>query len=603
MTLFGRYNLVRKLAQGGMAEVFLARVDGPKGFQKKCVVKRILPEYSSDARFVEMFLSEARIAAELNHPNIVQIFDFGEVDGTYFIAMEFIDGPNLRTLSGALRALEDPLSLSIAARIVSLAAEGLHFAHELRDEQRRPTNLVHRDISPDNLLTSRTGHIKVVDFGIAKGAHQPSLTRSGMVKGKLAYMAPEQLDSAPLDRRADIFALGVVLYELVTGVLPFENTSEMSIMRAILSPEPLLRAKTRRADLPEELDAIIARCLEKDREARYANCRELQQALELFIQNEGKAVGADDIAAAVTLAFGDEFEPSLPNPIPSDNFGMASTVQRPVLATRAEPADAPESMSRRVPPTQILKEEDHVEASPSPSSAPVPSLVAEVPSAGRRRPAVILGGALLFGVLVALGLAIGKAASREDEVAHQQALSATERALATGSSDMVGAGLERTSPGRAGALERRDSGATNPTDVAAPVGDTVAVGGGVPAGGAVAVGGGVPTGSAVRGGIAAPAGSAVPGGAAAGDASPVSEFDGGSGRGVGMRVGMLAIRVRPYARVFIDGRLIGDTPIPPQRLSIGKHKIQLVNPTLQKDVTLEFNVKAGPNLLKHDLRE
>jgi len=308
----GKYTLIRKLAVGGMAEVFLARADGPMGFQKKVVVKRILPHYVDDPRFVEMFLGEARLAAELSHPNLVQIFDFGEVDGQYFIAMEYIDGPNLRVLNREARTHEGPLSLPLVARIIAQAAEGLHSAHELRDENGRYVNLVHRDISPDNILVSRNGAVKVVDFGIAKAANQPHLTKSGMIKGKMAYMPPEQLAREPLDRRADIFALGIVLYELVTGGMPFDATSEVSIIQAILGQHPLDRVTLHRPDVPPALDAIIARCLEKKPEARYANCRELQQDLERYIQSTGTPVGTAEIAAAVTHFFTPDTEATQP---------------------------------------------------------------------------------------------------------------------------------------------------------------------------------------------------------------------------------------------------------------------------------------------------
>ena len=256
----GKYTLVRKLATGGMAEVVLARSDGPMGFQKKLVVKRILPHFGEDQNFINMFLSEARLAAELNHPNVVQIFDFGQTDGTYYIAMEFIDGPNLRALNKAARETVGPISLPLCARIIALAAEGLGYAHDLKNQAGQPMNLVHRDISPDNVLVSRNGAVKVVDFGIAKASTQPHLTKSGVIKGKLAYMPPEQLAREPLDRRADVFALGVVLYELVCGAMPFDATSEVSIIQAIMGNEPLVRASNKRNDLPPALDTIISKC-------------------------------------------------------------------------------------------------------------------------------------------------------------------------------------------------------------------------------------------------------------------------------------------------------------------------------------------------------
>ncbi|HZX42028.1 MAG TPA: serine/threonine-protein kinase, partial [Myxococcaceae bacterium] len=231
----GKYQLLRKLATGGMAEVFLAKTDGPMGFEKLLVIKRILPHLAEDPQFVEMFLAEAKLAARLNHPNLVQLFDFGEAEGSYFIAMEYIDGATLRLLLARSRDLRSPMSLALGARIVSLAAEGLAYAHDFRDQVTdEPLHLVHRDVSPDNILIGRSGAVKLVDFGIAKARGQNHHTQAGTVKGKVAYMAPEQLRGEPLDRRVDLYALGVVLYELCTGRMPFEASSDASMVRAVL---------------------------------------------------------------------------------------------------------------------------------------------------------------------------------------------------------------------------------------------------------------------------------------------------------------------------------------------------------------------------------
>ncbi|MBE2248199.1 MAG: serine/threonine protein kinase [Myxococcus sp.] len=321
----GKYTLVRKLATGGMAEVFLARSDGPMGFQKKLVVKRILPHFGEDENFINMFLSEARLAAELNHPNVVQIFDFGQADGQYYIAMEFIDGPNLRALNKAARETVGPISLPLCARIIALAAEGLGYAHDLKNQQGQVMNLVHRDISPDNVLVSRTGGVKVVDFGIAKASTQPHLTKSGVIKGKLAYMPPEQLAREPLDRRADIFALGVVLYELVCGAMPFDATSEVSIIQAIMGSDPLVRASNKRTDLPPALDAIISRCIEKDVNKRYASCRELQHDLERYIASTGEVVSVADVGKLVEHLFPEDHEVTLQNVLPPGGLPLDQT--------------------------------------------------------------------------------------------------------------------------------------------------------------------------------------------------------------------------------------------------------------------------------------
>ena len=199
MTPIGKYKLLRLIASGGMAEVYLARQAGAAGFEKLVCLKRILPHLASDRQFVEMFLNEARLAARLDHPNIVSIYDLGEANGNYFIAMEFIDGPSLRAVAKRARERGERLPIAEVVKIVSMAAGGLHYAHDLADAEGKPLGLVHRDISPDNILVHRNGMAKVVDFGIAKAANSSGRTRTGALKGKVAYMPPEQLRGDPLE--------------------------------------------------------------------------------------------------------------------------------------------------------------------------------------------------------------------------------------------------------------------------------------------------------------------------------------------------------------------------------------------------------------------
>jgi serine/threonine-protein kinase len=283
-----------------MAKVYRARAAGPMGFEKTLVVKRILSHLAEDPQFVEMFLSEARLAAQLNHPNIVQIFDFGEAEGSYFLAMEYIDGPNLRALMRRAHALGRPLPLPHCARIIAAACEGLAYAHEYADPATgEPVRLIHRDVSPDNILLARTGAVKVVDFGIAKAANQVHQTRVGTLKGKVPYMAPEQLKNEPLDLRIDVYALGIVLYELVTGRKPYEANSEVALMQAILF-EPFTPLSARRPDVPEPLQRIIEKALAKDREVRYLSCRELQADLEHYLLSSAQSVSAFQLSELIT---------------------------------------------------------------------------------------------------------------------------------------------------------------------------------------------------------------------------------------------------------------------------------------------------------------
>jgi len=288
LALLGKYRLIRKLATGGMAEVFLAKSEGPMGFEKLLVIKRIHPILAEDPKFVEMFLAEAKVAARLNHPAIVQIYDFGQDQDSYYLAMEYIDGPTLRLLIGRAVETDYKVPFTTAAKLVSQACEGLHHAHEFRDPETSAwLGVVHRDVSPENILVSRFGAVKVVDFGIAKAMKANDRTAS--IRGKYAYMAPEQLRGKGFDRRVDIYGLGVVLYEMVTGKKPFDAVGEVATMHAILK-EPIIPLRRRRPDAPAALEQIVERCLEKDPAYRYETCQALQSDLEEFVLHSGAPV-------------------------------------------------------------------------------------------------------------------------------------------------------------------------------------------------------------------------------------------------------------------------------------------------------------------------
>jgi serine/threonine-protein kinase len=297
----GRYALITPIATGGMAQIWLARQLGLHGFEKIVVVKRMVSSVEADPDHIEMFFSEARLAAQLNHPNIVQIFELGEEAGAFFIAMEFVDGESLSSVSREAHRQKHPIPLTMAAQLIAWAAEGLHYAHTQVDAQGRPQSIIHRDVSPQNLLVTYTGGLKVVDFGIAKVASQA--TQSGKLKGKLAYMSPEQGRGESLDARSDVFALGVVLFELVTGGRLFPRAEELEILQRLTTNRPLPHARERNPDLPEALDAIIARALEPHRERRWATARDLQLALEAWVSEFGQRVTALDVAAYLNVLF------------------------------------------------------------------------------------------------------------------------------------------------------------------------------------------------------------------------------------------------------------------------------------------------------------
>ncbi|RYG64795.1 serine/threonine protein kinase, partial [bacterium] len=283
---FGKYTLIRKLATGGMAELFLAIQRSVAGFEKLIVIKRILPSMTQDQAFIDMLLHEARVAATLSHPNIVQIFDVGHVDGAYFIAMEHVHGEDLRSIVRQMKKKgvnEFPLEHAIAI-LIGLSA-GLAYAHDKRDLDNTKLNIVHRDVSPQNLVVAFTGDVKVVDFGIAKSDAKVGDTKSGKLKGKVPYMSPEQARGEPIDHRSDIFAAGVMLFELTTGKRLFKGPSEYETLKLICERDYPLPSNVR-PGYPPELEAIVMRALEKDRDKRFQTAREMQAALEEFARKE-----------------------------------------------------------------------------------------------------------------------------------------------------------------------------------------------------------------------------------------------------------------------------------------------------------------------------
>jgi len=354
MQSLGRYQLLSKLAAGGMAEVYLARTDGPAGFRKTLVVKRILPHLADNESFVEMFLNEARLVAPLNHPNVIQIFELGQAEGTYFLAMELVDGPSVRALAKASRAAHELLPLPVVLKIISHACEGLAYAHDFADESGRPLNLVHRDVSTDNLLLSRSGSVKVADFGIAKAANLPNVTKTGMLKGKITYMAPEHLLGEPLDRRADVFALGVVMHEVLAGAKPFDSTSEVAAMRAILQEAPRRLGETR-LDAPAGLQEILDRALEKDRNNRYPDMRALQSDIESLLIRLGVSVRPLDIGNLVERYF-----------------------PKPPVADKTEESSI-EALEKSLSTAIGIKSDEFAALTPEPAPPPKPAPKAKVP--------------------------------------------------------------------------------------------------------------------------------------------------------------------------------------------------------------------------------
>jgi len=276
---FGKYLLLEKQATGGMAQLYRSKIIGVQGFEKFVAIKQILPHLAEDAELVNSFIHEAKLAALLNHQNIVQIYDFGNLEGSYFITMEYLFGKDLRIVSNKAREADRPIPIEHALFIASRICAGLEYAHNLKDFQGKPLHIIHRDISPQNILITYEGDVKIVDFGIAKAANQSAMTQVGMIKGKVAYMSPEQAAGRPIDHRSDIFSAGILLYEMVTGSRMFKGEDTIQILAKVREAEfePLRSA---RGDLPDKLYAILDRALAKDPENRYSSGGEMQADLE-----------------------------------------------------------------------------------------------------------------------------------------------------------------------------------------------------------------------------------------------------------------------------------------------------------------------------------
>ncbi|MDP3234448.1 MAG: protein kinase [Myxococcales bacterium] len=354
--VLGKYTLLRKLAAGGMAEVFLSRVAGPAGFEKTVVVKRILGHLAEDPSFIAMFLAEAKLAAQLNHPNVVQVFDFGEQGGTWFLVMELIDGLNLRHLFRKAAEKGEYLPIGVALKIAIMALEGLAYAHEFADPSTgEPLALVHRDVSPDNILVGRNGAVKVVDFGIAKAANQTHLTRTGTVKGKFSYMPPEQLQGQPLDKRADVFAMGIVLYELLTARKPFDTSNDAVVVRAILY-ETFVPLRTYRLDAPEALEQILSRALAKDVSQRYADCRAMAVDLEKLLLVRSESATPYEISQLVQRLGGPSTIAIAPTPKPVPSIIAAGAPTLPPFPHGSAPQAATMPMEPTLSPAKTAVE-------------------------------------------------------------------------------------------------------------------------------------------------------------------------------------------------------------------------------------------------------
>ncbi|MDP2340538.1 MAG: serine/threonine-protein kinase [Deltaproteobacteria bacterium] len=394
----GPYEVTELLAAGGMAEIFVGRKTGPGGFEKPLVVKRIHKKLLGDREIEAMFVDEARVQALLDHPHIVQIYDFGEDRGSYFIAMEYIAGATLRWVIDNANAVRRPVPIQHALRIAGDVLCGLHYAHERIDDDGQPLKLIHRDISPVNVLVARSGQAKLCDFGVAKSEIQRVMTRAGIVKGKFRYMSPEQINAEPLDRRADVFAVGCVLWELLVGRRLFDHANEDDVVSAIRGgnyPD----ASDHRPGLPKAIDKILRRALHPNRDKRYRNAREfhltLEEALRLLPAASNSVLVGEYVSAELDGTVAEYSSRTQKRPAPEHDF----------LASGFEMLDPPVPSAPTMislPPQSAVEEADS-----EPHNRPPPTTIGRLIGASLMAPAALFSG-LGVGVEKLVGLVSGK---------------------------------------------------------------------------------------------------------------------------------------------------------------------------------------------------
>jgi serine/threonine protein kinase len=343
---YGPYRLLDRIAVGGMAEVFKAKRSGVEGFEKIVAMKRILPHLSDNKEFVDMFVDEAKMVAGLTHPNIVQIFDLGRIDTSYYIAMEYVHGRDLRTILKRAREKGVPMPQDLCLRIVSLVSSALEYAHRKKDDRGRAMQIVHRDVSPQNILISFEGEVKLTDFGIAKAATKASNTDRGALRGKLLYMSPEQAWGRAMDRRSDLFSLGIVLYEMITGQKPFlGGGTEMSILEMVRQChiEPPRQLNPR---IGESLNAVVTRALGREPDDRYQDAGEMHQALEKVLRERPPPTVADLARFMEKLFDRHEREEAFPEDHPSGEHKSGSGEHRAGTSVLEDEVEAlPDPMS------------------------------------------------------------------------------------------------------------------------------------------------------------------------------------------------------------------------------------------------------------------
>jgi serine/threonine protein kinase len=559
---FGKYVLVEPIAEGGMAEIFRAKTVGAEGFEKEVAIKRILPGMSQDESFVNMFRDEALIASRLKHPNIVEVSDFDLAEGCYYLAMEYVEGKDLRQIANASRKAGTPPSPALCTAIAVEVCKGLSYAHT-RTYKGKPLNIVHRDVTPHNVMVSYNGEVKLMDFGIAKAAMRSTQTQAGLVKGKVSYMSPEQARGLELDGRSDVFALGIVLWEFLTGERLFEGDSDVAVLTAIVSEDTAAPSAYNQAVAPE-LDRIVLKALAKERDQRYPNATAFQQDLTRFLYANLADPEEINLSAFMRGLFREDLHHLLQrqakeSTLKPEDFRQAGITPESV-ARAPEPSSSigtPPPLPQPQPPTRpevFRAEPSRVTGRDRQPS----SLIAREGSTARRAPRASwpwIGLALVLGLACWAGAAVFML-NNGDQPAAGPEVSQPVAAEAGGAADDPGAGPD--APTAAGAGEA--------------------------------------TPSAVMEVITAPEAAAAAGEASAPEApAPAVEppTAGGANRPA---VGWLTLNARPYAKVYWHGQDLGNTPIIDREFPAGTQTLILKKDGQRRRV--EVTVRAGAHVTK-----
>ena len=618
--VFGRYQIIRRLAIGGMGEVFLARQSGVAGFDRLVILKSLLPDLAAQEDFVNQFLDEARVAATLNHPNIVSIYEVGLWNGTYFIAMEYIRGDNLSRLARAAERAKRRMPVDVAAFVVHEAAQALDHAHKACDLHGSPLHIVHRDVSPQNIMVRTDGVTKVVDFGIAKAANRSSRTATGLLKGKVQYMAPEQVMGGLVDGRTDQFALGVVLWELVAGRKLFSGGNDLEILRAVLHTPipPLVEAEP---SCPAELSRIVARMLARDLTQRYPTLADAAVELKAFLDVRGLKNAQQETARFVADTLGDEISAKTVDLTPSGANNFVITLSQgdkpptaPTVMTPQSASKAGVGIAAGVAMAVVLAGAAAAllllpqEAAPAaPAVAAMPKIAVDAQPSGAR---VRIDGAEVGTAPVTVE--VTPDAEHEVEISAPGHEPRVEKVTLKGG-DMRGimamlvkqkATLLLTSdpPGALLKVDDREVGAA-PLELAVEAERAHTIAAALDRGkdryrAALEVTGKAGERVAValrlerqRGVEACPPGTARVGGRCIAQGAPEPKAatpDGGKG--------FLTVKTTPWAKITIDGQPWGSTPVAKVPLASGTHTVRLVNEDAGKDVTKKVTITSGETL-------